>query len=180
MADHKRGKRAGKRGSTFARSVKAEIASGRIDNGAVCGVVSIVPHQTHDAIKVSSAIYFDDTDTAETVDDPHIPVETMQKLVRRSLTDKLHLKHFPAPVEVEPVKGKQLDKRSGQLVSVTNNRVVWRGDRNLLRRNIPDKLEDIRFTRLNSAGRRDLRNNEKELPAVVETPIPVTIDGEDF
>jgi hypothetical protein len=81
------------------------------------------------ALITDTAKYVECSFIGETVEDHVIP--------RQSLTRKQLLGVFPAKIETEPVKSRQLDKVSGKLVETTDNRAVWRSDSTLLKRGNP-------------------------------------------
>lgn len=131
-------------------------------------VLPLRPENPTDSIirTKSTAKYFEYAGEPETVEEHIVP--------RKSLTRKLLLRVFPPQVEVEQVKGRQLDKKSGRMVETTDNRVVWKSDRSLLRNNKPENLENIRFKRQTSRSRRI--KTEIELPAVVEVSQDTALD----
>lgn len=72
---------------------------------------------------------------------------------RRSITAQQMLKHFPVPMETEPIKGRQMlakpirNSRSleivvpaGTMVEVNDNRLTWKGDKNLLHTHNPFRM----------------------------------------
>lgn len=158
--DHKRGKRAGQRGSTFRLShhEKDERPT------ALRRGLPITPSQGVDSTSIadSAAKYHECAEVEETEADYLIP--------RQSLTTKLHLRLFPQRREFEslrPTVHHQADKK-GKLVEVTNPkaRLVWKSDRTLLNPRIPEKLEDVKFSRITSHSK--VRRSERELPATLE------------
>jgi hypothetical protein len=76
------------------------------------------------------APYYECTFTGETVEEHIVP--------RRSRTEQLHLGINRPAMEVEPLRGRQLDKTTGKMVETTDNRLVWKGDRTLLNTSKPE------------------------------------------
>lgn len=80
----------------------------------------------------NSAIYYDCARIEETEETHVVP--------RKSLTNKLHLKLIQQSIEVLPIKTRQLDHSDPngvRMIKTTNNRLVWKSDKNLLRMNKP-------------------------------------------
>lgn len=81
------------------------------------------------ALVVDAAKYFECAAIEENRDDYIVP--------RQSLTRRHLLGMFPQQVETAPIPTRQLDKQTGELVETTDNRITWRSDKTLLRRNKP-------------------------------------------
>lgn len=81
------------------------------------------------ALAADRAKYCEISECEETVETHIVP--------RRSITRKQYLGVFPARVETEAIKTHQRDKRTGELIETTDNRIVWKSDRTLLRRGNP-------------------------------------------
>lgn len=99
---------------------------------ALAKMMPVVPNQhgASDTARVAKAsIYFPNGTGEETVKDYLIP--------RKSLTRQQHLNIFPVTMEVEARSTRQLDKLNGNMVGTTDNRVVWKSDRTLLRKGNP-------------------------------------------
>lgn len=133
----------------------------------------------------------------ESTEDPVIPPETMRKLVRRSVTQKQLLRVLPQTIEVESMQSRQLDRKGegtvevtvtervgnttiqraftvpGRMIETTDNRLIWKSDRTLLRNDKPDLLENIQFNRETSRSKRMSKQpgDKRELPAIMETPV---------
>lgn len=93
-------------------------------------------------------IYWDEF-AQETIRDHVVP--------RKSLTQKQHLKMFPATSETEPRKTRQWDHKLGRFDTTTDERTTWRSDTNLLRTGKPDTFGEgkgTRYTRVTSNSKR--------------------------
>ena len=66
-------------------------------------------------------------------EDGKVETEETHIVPRNSLTRKQMLNIMPQVREVEPMVSRQLDKQSGKMVTVTDDRTVWRSDKSLLR-----------------------------------------------
>ena len=122
--------------------------------------------------------------------------------LRESLTKQQHLALFPREVEREPRLVRQSYKQSGyiktatvtkqglygkpvevtvsaprdsQLAEVTNEVIVRRPERTLLRRNIPDQLKDLKLKRETARSKR-IKSEPREEPAVIEIPLDDELD----
>lgn len=82
-------------------------------------------------LTIDAAKYFECAAVEETREDHIVP--------RQSITRQQYLGAFPVRVETETIPTRQLDKQSGELVETTDERITWRSDRSLLRRNKPFK-----------------------------------------
>lgn len=207
-----RGKRGGKGGNTFARSLKVAHQGDERPAGLKASIPTTpaVITRSHDSARISAAALYDYTDAEETTEDKHLSHDVMVQLVRRSKTSKEHLRMFPQSVETEQINGRQLNKLGpksmitvavpvktsgeagkhtteyeiktlpapGTLVEVTTNRVVWKSDKTLLRRDRPDTLEDIRFKRVTS--RTKVTKTEVERPATIEVPTEQNVEIDDL
>jgi hypothetical protein len=168
MREVKRGKRGGKRGNTFARSVKAEV-------GQMLGSDS-----TSRVLCEGKAGYTPAMNThflGEETQETHI-------IPRESITKRQGLGMFSPAVEFEQMSDTvryQRDKRTGELVRTTDPgrfRKVWQSDRTLLSRTKVDQLEDIVFKRTGSVSK--LTRTEVERPATVEIPVKPELDDIDL
>lgn len=99
-----------------------------------------------------------------------VETEETHVIPRESLTKSQGLPWRDRQVETETMRGRQLDtkhyKRTGQIrmIEVTDERVTWRSDRNLLRRDRPlDFSEKSPFKRLTSKSKRILPDQEPEI-----------------
>lgn len=110
------------------------------------------------AVLETAALRYDCSDVQETVETHLIP--------RKSLTEQLHLALFPRTIETEQTTTRQRDKLTGDLVTVTNNRQIWKSDRSLLIQGKP--VDETRFKRETSRSKR--RVTEIEEPATIEIP----------
>lgn len=81
------------------------------------------------ALVAEHAMYSDWSEYEETVEDHVIP--------RTSLTCKQYLGIFPPEIEVEVMRGSQLNKSTGEMVETTDNRLTWKQDKTLLNRAKP-------------------------------------------
>lgn len=111
------------------------------------------------ALVADAGKYFECAEIAETQEDHIIP--------RQSLTNQLHLRLFPITFETEQRNAKQRNKVDGKLVATTDNRVIWKSDRTLLRTNKPEATIPV-FVRETSYSKR--KRLEKEIPACIEAP----------
>jgi hypothetical protein len=119
----------GKRGGHSARNVTLRDIHSKID-GLPCGHNAGHAHNLHGtsataAILDRAAQYFDGALIEERAETHVIP--------RMSLTRKQLLGVKPQEVELSQVPCKQRDKQTGNEVTTTDNRVVWKSDRTLLR-----------------------------------------------
>ena len=114
---------------------------------------------------VEAGKYYDCFEGEETEETHLIP--------RKSLTRQQHLRLFPPVIETEARKARQLDKRSGNMVETTDQRLVWKSDHSLLRSNKP-QVNIGTFRRITSRSK--VRRIEKEEPAVIEVPTDTDLD----
>lgn len=136
------------------------------------------PHSTITAAVAETAPYFECSRSEESAADYLIP--------RRSLTNKHHLKLYAPDVDLEPVPARrityQIDKRTGATVEVTDdlttNRVTWRGDQTLLRRNKPDAFGEGRgttYARITSHSKRRIYITETKDASQDTTILPAIL-----
>jgi hypothetical protein len=154
---HKTKRKRGKRGGSDKRL--KDIHS-KLD-GRPTGTHSNHAHNLHGNstanLVIDAAKYFECATIEENRQDHVIP--------RQSITRKQLLQIFPQRVETEPVPTKQLDRRSGNMVETTDNRVTWKSDRTLLRKGKPfDKIGVFKREGSISVGlnTRKLRRTENE------------------
>jgi hypothetical protein len=133
------------------------------------------------------AIYFECSEMEEKPEDYVIP--------RQSLTRQKLLGLFPQQIEVEPIKGRQLDHSKiktpiltvadaeRHMVSVEDNRLVWASDKTLLYRDKPTdnigtfKREGYIADGLNKRTERRIEPEPKAIPTVApaddQNPDPI-------
>lgn len=68
-----------------------------------------------------------------------IETEETHLIPRQSLGEKLNLYLLPQRFETEQLFWRQLDHRTGQMVTGSNTRVTWKSDRTLLYQDKPEK-----------------------------------------
>lgn len=112
------------------------------------------------------------SDIEETVQDHIVP--------RKSLTKKQYLGLFPADVELEPIKGRQLDPATGNMIDMPRNRVTWRQDKTLLNQAKPfdaplDRLYLHGSVSVGANNRKTIRRDHTNIP-MTETVLGPAID----
>lgn len=130
------------------------------------------------AIIASDAVFFSGSDVRETSEDYLIP--------RMSLSDRQMLAFGSQPIETETRKAKQLDlsKYNGKATSVdqvkdlmletSDQRLVWKGDRTLLRRNNPfADAEGERGRGYKREGSITVGQNTRKYTQSIPNPAPV-------
>jgi hypothetical protein len=104
---------------------------GGLPNGHTAALAHNVDHRTTaTAVIAHKAPLYEISECEETV-------ETHGPILRKSATFQNLLKFSPPEMEFEPIKGRQLDKQTGVMVEVNEQRLVWKGDKTLLRRGNP-------------------------------------------
>jgi hypothetical protein len=121
----------GKRGKRLTGAVRRDIHShlDGLPSGSHSGQAHKLTSNSTAALVVDAAKYFACAAIEENRDDYIVP--------RQSLTRRLLLEAFPQQVETAPIPTRQLDKQTGELVETTDNRITWKSDKTLLRRNKP-------------------------------------------
>lgn len=151
----KRGKRAGvSNNAAQLRDIHSRVRGVAVHSGIKSNFVATVE---------DNALYFDAAHLTETAATHIVP--------RQSITRKQLLNVFPQQRETAPVNSLQLDKRyliAGDLapfpavyhymIRTTDNRVVWRSDRNLLNRIPSDEIGTFKREGSISVGLNTRRN----------------------
>lgn len=169
------GKPIRKRGGSHAKSAERLDIHSKLD-GRPAGTHSNHAHNLHGSsaakLTIDAAKYYECA-TIEERPETHI-------VPRQSETRKQLLGVLPGSIETETRKGRQLDKRSGELIEVNDQRLTWKSDRTLLRRGKP--FEEIgTFKREGSVSiglnKRKTIRTEAEIVTVDATKLPALPDG---
>lgn len=118
----------------------------------------------------NAGIYSECCEVQETKEDHIVP--------RDSYTRRHHLRLFPQSIELGDVKRVQIDKITGLPTITTDQVIVWRSDKTLLRQGKPEQLENLKCTRITSHSKR--RRYEPEEPAVIEVSTDNVLDDLDL
>ena len=111
-------------------------------------------NRTATAAIADDAVFYDCAEVKETVETHLIP--------RRSITAAQGLSMFDPKREYEPVTTRELNHKTGELETVYGDRrVVWTGDRNLLRRGTPDQFVDYEKRITSQTKQRQTRPDPK-------------------
>lgn len=173
MSNPFNGSKLGKPGGRFRPSRLKVTARERDDRPtALRKAFPLYPSVPVDSIRTVEAtlIKMDQCELEESTETHIVP--------RKSVTKRQGLMVQPQTLEFEPLADTkvityQADKMTGQTVEVTDyyprNRIVWKSDKTLLRRGLPDQLQDIRFKRLTSRSKRVV--TELELLVTMDAPV---------
>lgn len=134
-----------KRGGEWNRSVKTEVRS-KTDIGSTSRLVA-------EGSGGYSPAMFECYGIVESTEDHIVP--------RKSLTIKQHLGLFSQKFETEAQRTAQMDRMTGRIVPTTDQRVVWKSDKTLLRKGKPLQ---------HPAGFKRITSKSKK-PTFVEEPI---------
>jgi hypothetical protein len=156
-------------------------------DGLPSGIKSAKAHKlkntTATAVIASAAKLFECSEISEHADTHIVP--------RQSITREQLLNVLPQKLELEDMPFRQLDHSSGKtfttveeaekhMIAGTTPRVVWRSDKSLLRKGLPDNLERVAFKRegvIRGGGdTQKYTRVEREIIAALEDEDPTNAD----